>query len=189
MQELSDRQGAVMKRILCIILGLIVMLALPLAGEAVAPTAPVPDPIPANYQQVTSKLALLPSVIPEPTAEPELPARYILTPEERAEIEMTVMAEAGGECWEGQLAVAQCILNAAELEGIRPTEVLTEYKYTSRRIEPSESVREAVSAVFDRGEVITSEPITLFYAPAIVYSKWHEAQEFVIELGGHRFFR
>ncbi len=117
------------------------------------------------------------------------PPRYYITQAEREEIEQAVMAEAGGECFEGQLAVAWCILNAAELSGIRPTEVLTEYKYTPHRLEPSESVREAVAAAFDRGEEITREPITLFYAPARARSDWHESQIYVLTVGNHKFYR
>jgi hypothetical protein len=183
-----------MKRILSYIIGLLLMIALPVLGEVIAPELPRTQAPPA--QKITSEAPSSPAdpepiVLPGPAAEadPEPTPRYILTDDERTEIEQVIMAEAGGECWEGQVAVAQCILNAAELEGIRPTEVLIEYRYTSRRIEPSESVRQAVAAVFDRGEVITSEPITLFYAPAIVYSKWHESQVHVLSIGGHKFFK
>jgi spore germination cell wall hydrolase CwlJ-like protein len=117
------------------------------------------------------------------------PPRYYITQAEREEIERVVMAEAGGECWEGQLAVAWCILNAAEKERMRPTEILTEYKYTSNRKDPSDSVREAVASAFDRGEEICREQILYFYAPALVSSEWHESQEFVVEIENHRFFK
>jgi spore germination cell wall hydrolase CwlJ-like protein len=98
------------------------------------------------------------------------------------------MAEAGGEPYDGQVAVAQCIRDAAIKDSIRPSEVIIEYKYTPDRKEPTQSVQEAVRAVFDRGESVI-DTAYYFYAPALVTSKWHEAQEFVAELGGHRFFR
>lgn len=51
------------------------------------------------------------------TVEPTEPAvRYPLTDAERDVVERVVMAEAGGESFEGQMLVAQCILNAAEKE-------------------------------------------------------------------------
>lgn len=113
--------------------------------------------------------------------------RYELTAVERAEIERVVMAEAGSESREGIIAVAQCILNAAEREGVRPTEAVKMYKYTPDRKEPTEAVREAVSAVFDNGETVTDEPIIYFYANYI-HSGWHETQRFVTQIGVHRFF-
>lgn len=117
-------------------------------------------------------------------------AHYYLTPQERAEIERVVMAEAGGEPKLGQMAVAQCILNACYDARIRPMEAIDEYGYTDSRKEPSDSVKEAVSAVFDDGDVAVSESIMYFYAPARVSGKGHEARhEYVCTIGGHRFFK
>ena len=114
--------------------------------------------------------------------------RYSLTEAERDLIERVVMAEAGGESYKGQMLVAQCILNACEIDGIRPAKVIKKYVYAKGRPEPSESVKQAVSAVFDKGETVTDEPIVYFYAPALVRSEFHESQIFAIEEGGHRFF-
>lgn len=114
--------------------------------------------------------------------------RYQLTTRERQLIEKVVMAEAGGESYDGQRAVAQCILNAAERDGIRPDKAIKKYKYTSRRKTPTESVKKAVSAVFDNGEMPINDTPLWFYAPAVCRSKWHESMRFVGEIGGHRFF-
>ena len=117
-------------------------------------------------------------------------AVYYLTPQERAEIERVVMAEAGGEPKLGQMAVAQCILNACYDAGIRPMEAIEEYGYTDSRKEPSDSVKEAVSAVFDDGDVAVDEDIMYFYAPARVSGDGHEARhDYVCTIGGHRFFK
>lgn len=99
------------------------------------------------------------------------------------------MAEAGGESFAGQMLVAQCILNAAEKEGVQPSEAVEIYSYTSNRPDPTQSVKDAVAAVFDRGEVAIDAPVMYFYNPALVASDWHESQIFVAEVGGHRFFR
>lgn len=123
---------------------------------------------------------------PAATATPA--ARYTLTAEERDTVERVVMAEAGGESFEGKMLVAQCILTATEKTGLQPSEVVVKYKYTANRPEPSQSVKDAVAAVFDRGELVVDEPVMYFYNPAIVESEWHESQIFVIEVGGHRFF-
>lgn len=123
--------------------------------------------------------------IPEPT---EAPVRFYLSASERDTVERVVMAEAGGESFEGQMLVAQCILNAAEKEGVQPSEAVVIYSYTSSRPDPTQSVKDAVAAVFDRGEVAIDAPVMYFYNPALVTSNWHESQIFVAEVGGHRFF-
>jgi TolA-binding protein len=114
--------------------------------------------------------------------------RYNLTDAERDLVERVVMAESGGESYKGQMLVAQCILNACEIDGIRPAKVIKKYAYAKSRPEPSDSVKRAVSAVFDKGETVTDEPIVYFYAPKIVKSEFHESQIFCVEEGGHRFF-
>lgn len=119
-------------------------------------------------------------------AEPTV--RFCLSTSERDTVERVVMAEAGGESFEGQMLVAQCILNAAEKEGVQPSEAVVIYSYTSSRPDPTQSVKDAVAAVFDRGEVAIDAPVMYFYNPALVTSDWHESQIFVAEVGGHRFF-
>ena len=114
--------------------------------------------------------------------------RYNLAGSERDLVERVVMAESGGESYEGQMLVAQCILNACEIDGIRPAETVKKYVYAKGRPKPIESVIKAVSAVFDKGETVTDEPIVYFYAPKMVKSKFHESQRFVLTEGNHRFF-
>lgn len=113
---------------------------------------------------------------------------YSLTDSERDLVERVVMAESGGECYEGQVLVCQCILNACQINKKRPAEIVRIYAYAKGRPEPSDSVKRAVQAVFDRGERVTDEAIVYFYAPALVRSEFHESQRFIRETGGHRFF-
>lgn len=124
---------------------------------------------------------------------------YPLTDYERWLVESIVAGESGIEPYWGKVAVASCILNACLLEDKRPEEIQTMYGYAGwKPIEEFESecmaaygntkftdeVREAVSQVFDNGEVLNSE--ILWFCSN--YSKWHESQKFIIEIGGHRFF-
>lgn len=128
--------------------------------------------------------------IEEPTKAPTEPAVFFkLTAEERTLIEQVVSAESRGEPYDGQVAVAQCILNACLKDGIRPEAVLKKYHYTKARVEPTSSVCAAVAAVFDRGEGVTEEPILYFYNPHLCNSEFHESQIFVIEIQNHRFFK
>lgn len=113
---------------------------------------------------------------------------YELTEEERGLVERVVMGEAGGEEYIGQQAVAQCILNACEITGNRPAGVIESLQYTLHRPEASQSVIDAVSSVFDYGEKVIKETAMYFYCPALVYSEWHETQQYVCTIGCHRFF-
>ena len=137
-------------------------------------TEPPTEPIPTETKQTN-------------TQQP----RYALTAEERAIVEAVVSAEARGEDFDGQCLVAQCILNTAEAKGIRPDEVvLSKGQYAAPCYEYSYMVSEAISAVFDEGYEVTSEPIRYFYAPQYCTSEWHEESlVFVMEHGGHRFFK
>lgn len=144
---------------------------------------------PAGSKQETNILPPDTSAPAAETVEPTEPAvRYPLTDAERDVVERVVMAEAGGESFEGQMLVAQCILNAAEKRGVDPSEAVVLYSYTKSRPDPTQRVKDAVVAVFDRGETVVDEPILYFYNPALVTSDFHESQIFVIEEGGHRFF-
>ena len=130
-----------------------------------------------------------PIIAPELTVSAQIPtARYRLTADERELICEVVMAESGIEPFDGKMAVSQCILNACEKTGKRPAEIVEEYGYTDRRVEPNAETREAVAAVFDAGETVTDADILYFYAPELVYSEWHESQTYICTIGAHRVF-
>lgn len=113
---------------------------------------------------------------------------YELTAVERDLVERVVMGEAGGEEYIGQQAVAQCILNACYITGNRPAAVIESLQYTSNRPEATKSVIDAVSSVFDDGVKVIKETAMYFYCPALVYSEWHETQQYICTIGCHRFF-
>lgn len=127
----------------------------------------------------------------EPLNAEETGPRYGITEEELELVARVVHAEAAGEGHDGQALVAQCILNTAEATGKRPDEVVLEPKqYAAPAAEASDEVKEAVTAVFLGGYEVTSEPVRYFYAPDRCESEWHEtALNFVLEHGGHRFFK
>ncbi|HCX45790.1 MAG TPA: hypothetical protein DHF18_01585 [Ruminococcaceae bacterium] len=144
----------------------------------------IANAIPKTYHVKSPSTLLETEVATELTAK----IRYPLTAAERDEIERVVMAEAGAEPYIGQMAVAQCILNACEQEDKRPLEIVRSFGYTAARPEPSDEVKKAVAKVFDDGETATDREILYFYAPALCQSPWHESQTYVCTIGGHRFF-
>lgn len=142
-----------------------------------------------NPAPTTEATIPLPPVVKADEPQPYI--RYQLTEYERSMVERVVMTESGGETLQGQMAVAQCILNTAEATGMRPDAVvLAPGQYAKPASSASASVKAAVSAVFDHGQTVTPEPIRYFYAPKYSKGRWHEsALKYVITIGGHKFFK
>ena len=123
------------------------------------------------------------------------PRFFNLTEAERKTIQYIVAGEAKGEPMEGKMAVVQCILNGMVKSGWSAERVRIEYKYSGwddelKNVNPEAwaEVVEAVSRVFDDGELISDKPILYFYAPKYSDGKWHKTLEFAFEISGHRFF-
>lgn len=182
------RHAAKMWRALAWAAVIVALVVLFLALHDKAQAAEVePEPVEARVVQYD----------PPPTPMPEVDVsemetttpRYALTVSERDIVERVVMAEAGGEGFDGQRLVAQCILNTAEAMDMRPDEVvIAPNQYASPAAEASQEVKDAVSAVFDDGDMVTDEPIRWFYNDKLVYSEWHEGKRFVMYFGNHKFF-
>lgn len=158
-------------------LALTVLLALPAGGaECEGRDAPAEEYDPAWDVPATEYAYLI-----------ESPLYYEITADDRHTLECIVQGEAGGESYEGKLWVATCLLNAMRKDDLSAEEVRTAYQYAGWSSTPSDDSIRAVSAVFDDGEV-THDTVLWFYAPKLCTSAWHESQEFVAEIGGHRFF-
>ena len=118
-----------------------------------------------------------------------------LSDEDRWFIEAVIAGEAGGEPYEGKLAVAQCYFNAMLKDGLTAREVKREYQYSgwnpyleNQNQDAWDDVCSAVYDIFDLGQFVTDKPILYFYNPAIVYSGFHEAQEYWGSIANHKFF-
>lgn len=123
------------------------------------------------------------------------PPFFNLTEAERKTIQYIVAGEAKGEPMEGKMAVAQCILHGMVKSGWSAERVRIEYQYSGwdnelENVNPEAwaEVVEAVSRVFDDGELISDKPILYFYAPDITSSSWHESLNHAITIEGHKFF-
>ena len=120
---------------------------------------------------------------------------FNLTETDRKTIQYIVAGEAKGEPMEGKMAVAQCILHGMVKSDWSAERVRIEYQYSGwddelENVNPEAwgEVVEAVSRVFDDGELISDKPILYFYAPKHSDGKWHKTLEFAFEISGHRFF-
>ena len=122
----------------------------------------------------------------EPESEPE--PFYPLNDVERKVVECLVEGESGNQSLEGRILVAQCIYNACVQDGLVPSQVRKKYKYVGWSDTPSEQSKEAVSAVFDRGEMGVEDNILWFYAPKYSRGGFHNTQNFVIQVEDHRFY-
>ena len=118
-----------------------------------------------------------------------------LTEDDRWFIESVVAGECAYEQYEGKLAVAQCYFDAMLKDGLSATEVKSVYGYIgwNENLDKQDpkaynEVKNAVMDVFYGGKFVTEKPILFFYAPKWCTSEWHEAQEFEMEIGAHRFF-
>lgn len=160
----------------------IVTIALSMFGSCTQPEPPTTKIEPTTVEVVELvKSEAVETEIIEPV--------FNLTDEERSIVECMVMGECGYEPYDGQVLVAQCILNACIKEDLQPSEIRVKYKYAGWHEEPTDEVKEVVSAVFDCGEKVTTEPILYFYAPKYSKGSWHETQVFVMSVGGHKFFK
>ena len=110
-------------------------------------------------------------------------------------VECVVAGECAYEPYEGKLAVAQCYFDAMLKDGLSATEVKSVYGYSgwNENLDKQDpkaynEVKNAIMDVFYGGKFVTDKPILYFYNPAIVYSGWHEAQEYWGSIANHKFF-
>ena len=114
-------------------------------------------------------------------------ADYPITEDDRETLEHIVEGEAGGESYEGKLWVATCLRNAMEKDNLSAEQVRISYQYAGWSEKVSEDTKNAVKEVFVFGNKM-HDSVLWFYAPEWCESEWHESQQFVAEIGGHRFF-
>lgn len=114
-----------------------------------------------------------------------------LTVEERDLVERVVAAEARGENFEGQMAVAQVIRDRCRLWNKSVEEVIFEPNQFAAPYdgEISGTTEAAVGLVFEGGHDILDVPVTHFYAHDLVPEpEWAKEMFFIESIGGHSFY-
>ena len=115
--------------------------------------------------------------------------KMILTAAEREMIERVVAAEARGESFEGQAAVAEVIYNRCINRGQSVEQVIWADKQFAYPYggEISQDTKEAVAAVFDY-ELLNLDGAEYFHADYVTPS-WAEDFEEVCRIGNHIFYK
>lgn len=115
--------------------------------------------------------------------------KMILTAAEREMIERVVAAEARGESFEGQAAVAEVIYNRCMNRGQSVEQVIWADKQFAYPYggEISQDTKEAVAAVFDY-ELLSLDGAEYFHADYVLPS-WAEDMEEVCRIGNHIFYK
>lgn len=158
-----------------------------------------------EYQQ-TDDVVIMDTVGTEIEPEPQIEEQksgstfvyeppFHLTEYETWFVNCVVAGEAGGEPYEGKLAVAQCYFSSMLKDGLSATEVKSVYGYSGwnenldkQDRKAYDEVKNAVADIFYGGKFVTDKPILYFYNPAYGRSNWHEAQEYWGTLYNHKFF-
>ena len=115
--------------------------------------------------------------------------KMILSSAEREVVERVVAAEARGESFEGQAAVAEVIYNRCMNRGQSVEQVIWADKQFAYPYggEISQDTKEAVAAVFDY-EILSLGGAEYFHADYVLPS-WAEDMEEVCRIGGHIFYK
>lgn len=115
------------------------------------------------------------------------PKKVTLSSYDRAKLERLVMGEAGSMGYNGCALVAQAIRDAMNRSNTSSIDrIISEYQYyapTNR--EPNQTVKDAVSYIFDQNGSAVQHRVLCFYTGT---SAWHETQTFVVGCGNVRFF-
>lgn len=160
-------QAVLLSVFLAVLLTLVLVRAL--ANNTQAPTHELPAPV-YSTAELLARLAVAPAVAahepqtPEPPPETEPEPRYeTITEDERELLARVVYAESNTESLEGQIAVAQVVLNRVRSESFPDT--VSEVIYQERQfstapilgsVVPNETNYEAVDAAFET-EVVPYE--------------------------------
>ena len=114
-----------------------------------------------------------------------------LTAQERELVEKVVAAEARGESFKGQMAVAQVIRDRCLQKNLTVEAVIYEKDQFAEPYdgEISSTTEAAVGFVFEGGHNIFDFPVTHFYAYDLIEApEWTEQLVFVERIGGHSFY-
>jgi N-acetylmuramoyl-L-alanine amidase len=126
--------------------------------------------------------------MPSPRGE-HIDFKPALSAEDRDLLERIVAGEARGEPYDGLIAVAEVVLNRAELWDMTPMEVMTAEGqfYTGYTGPISDAVKDAVTDALTGDRVFTDYKVTHFHEASIT-PYWAESKTFAGRVGNHKFY-
>lgn len=139
----------------------------------------------SSYDSSTSAGGYLMAISnPDPNYSPK---KVTLSAYDRAKLERLVMGEAGCIGFNGCALVAQTIRDSMNRSNTSSIDaIISEYQYFgSTSMEPTQTVKDAVSYIFDQNGSAVQHRVLCFYTGT---SAWHETQTFVIGCANVRFF-
>lgn len=118
------------------------------------------------------------------------PYPIILSDYDREQLAHLVMGEFGTGGFTGCALIAQSVRDAMVKFGYSSIdEVIREMQYSGWYSgKPSDFVYEAIDYIFTQGNAAVQHQILVMYATHIMYSSWHESQEFVVQYETVKFF-
>ena len=163
-----------------------------LAAVILASASIISNPVIIHTEQPIEEVQIIPlGTVPEETAiKEDRPVKiFFISKQDRELIERVVAAEARGESYEGQAAVAEVIFNRAYFWDMTVSEVVTAKGQFAKAYpgEISDSIKEAVSSVFD-SQKLNLSGATHFHAD-YVCPGWSLKKEFVTQIGVHKFYK
>lgn len=104
-------------------------------------------------------------------------------------VKTAAMSSARGEGKLAMQAVAQCIRNTCEAQGLTVEECIAKYRYPMNyQGVISSDCEAAVLAVVSIGTQAINDDIHYFYNPKVQDGSWHESMNYVCSIGDLRFF-
>lgn len=113
-----------------------------------------------------------------------------ITGHDRDILERLVMGEAGSEGFIGAALVAQALRDAYVMGNYSSiADVRRDLKYSgSIKLPPNQDVLDAVHYIFDNGGYAVKHRLIYMYQSKLMYSKFHESQNFILNYRGVKFF-
>lgn len=137
--------------------------------------------------------------IAKQSASPMKGGAVTLSQEERDLLERLVQAEAGGESYEGKLAVATVVVNRVKhtsfpntIKGVinQPGQFCPVRTGSINKMTASEDTKKAVRQVVDEGYRSFGSKVCYFMNPKTATSDWmKKSKTFVVQIGNHHFYQ
>ena len=147
----------------------------------------IPVETPASYEEQWNAGYLVAIDNPDKTYEC---AKVTLTDEDRDLLERLCYGEFGSGGFIGAALIAQCVKDAMCFDGYPTVEsVIKNCHYDgSTEMGTSTACKQAVSYIFDQNKEAVQHRMMYMYNPQVVYSSFHESQNYIMSYQDVRFF-